>query len=64
MLPKRRQAADGRRRCRLQPDAPQGEPAGRPRKHGAGPGGRLAAILFILAVLVVGALVLYWGITR
>ena len=40
------------------------EPGGRLRKHGAGPGGRLAAILFILAVLVVGALVLYWGIAR
>ncbi len=40
------------------------EPGGRLRKHGAGPGGRLAAILFILAVLAVGALVLYWGIAR
>ena len=47
-----------------QPDAPQGEPTGTPRTHGAGPGGRLAAILLILAVLVVAALVLYWGITR
>ena len=49
----------------LQPDAPQAEPdRDKPRTHGAGPGGRLAAILFILAVLVVAALVLYWGITR
>ena len=48
----------------VQPDAPQGEQTGKPRTHGAGPGGRLAAILFILAVLVVAALVLYWGITR
>jgi protein phosphatase len=32
--------------------------------HGAGPGGRLAALAFILAVLVIGALVLYWGITK
>jgi protein phosphatase len=34
------------------------------RKHGAGPGGRLAAIAFIAAVLVIGALVLYWGISK
>ena len=47
-----------------QPEAPQAEPTGNPRTHGAGPGGRLAAILLILAVLVVAALVLYWGITR
>jgi protein phosphatase len=33
-------------------------------RHGAGPGGRLAALAFIVAVLVIGALVLYWGITR
>jgi protein phosphatase len=33
------------------------------RKHGAGPGGRLIAIAFIVAVLVIGALVLYWGIS-
>ncbi len=32
--------------------------------HGAGPGGRLAALALIAIVLVVGALVLYWGITR
>jgi protein phosphatase len=32
--------------------------------HGAGPGGRLAAIALLLAVLVVGLLVLYWGIKR
>jgi PPM family protein phosphatase len=47
-----------------QPEAPQDEPTGKLRTHGAGPGGRLAAILVILAVLVVAALVLYWGITR
>jgi protein phosphatase len=47
-----------------QPETPQAEPGGSPRKHGAGPGGRLAAIVFILAVLVVAALVLYWGIAR
>jgi serine/threonine protein phosphatase PrpC len=34
------------------------------RTHGAGPGGRLAAIGLIALVLVVGALVLYWGIKR
>jgi PPM family protein phosphatase len=32
--------------------------------HGAGPGGRLAALALIAIVLVVGLLVLYWGITR
>ena len=45
-------------------EAQPADPGGRLRKHGAGPGGRLAAILFILAVLAVGALVLYWGIAR
>jgi PPM family protein phosphatase len=34
------------------------------RTHGAGPGGRLAAIGLIALVLVVGVLVLYWGIKR
>jgi len=34
------------------------------RRHGAGPGGRLAALAFIVAVLVIGALVLYWGISK
>ena len=33
-------------------------------RHGAGPGGRAAALVFIVASLVIGALVLYWGITR
>jgi len=34
------------------------------RTHGAGSGGRLAAIGLIALVLVVGVLVLYWGIKR
>jgi PPM family protein phosphatase len=34
------------------------------RTHGAGPGGRLAALGAIALVLVVGVLVLYWGIKR
>lgn len=33
-------------------------------RHGAGPGGRAAALLLIAAVLVVAALALYWGIAR
>jgi hypothetical protein len=33
-------------------------------RHGAGPGGRAAALALIAAVVVVGALVLYWGITK
>jgi protein phosphatase len=34
------------------------------RTHGAGPGGRLAALAVIALVLIVGVLVLYWGITK
>jgi len=34
------------------------------RTHGAGPGGRLAALAFIVVVVGVGALVLYWGISK
>ena len=34
------------------------------RTHGAGPGGRAAAIGFIALVVVVGLLALYWGISR
>ncbi len=33
-------------------------------RHGAGPGGRLAALFLIAAVLAIGALVLYWGVSR
>lgn len=32
--------------------------------HGAGPGGRFVALAFIVAVLVIGGLVLYWGISK
>ena len=34
------------------------------RTHGAGPGGRLAAIALLVIIVAVGLLVLYWGITR
>ena len=34
------------------------------RTHGAGPGGRVAALALIALVVVVGALVLYWGISK
>ncbi|HEY5872191.1 MAG TPA: Stp1/IreP family PP2C-type Ser/Thr phosphatase [Gaiellaceae bacterium] len=34
------------------------------RTHGAGPGGRLGAIALVALVLVLAALVLYWGISR
>lgn len=34
------------------------------RTHGAGPGGRLTAVALIVLVVVVGLLVLYWGISR
>jgi hypothetical protein len=32
--------------------------------HGAGPGGRLAALALLAVVLGTGLLVLYWGIKR
>jgi len=34
------------------------------QRHGAGPGGRFSALALIVVVVVVGALVLYWGITK
>jgi protein phosphatase len=48
-------------------EAPGAEPAtpgGPLRRHGAGAGGRLPAILLVLAVLALGILVLYWGVSR
>jgi PPM family protein phosphatase len=48
--------------------SPASTPADAPspavRTHGAGPGGRVAALAFIVAVVVIGILALYWGITR
>jgi protein phosphatase len=35
-----------------------------PRRFGAGAGGRLAAVLLIALVVAIGALLLYWGLTR
>lgn len=40
------------------------EPEGDVRTHGAGPGGRLASLALIGAVLVLGLLGLYWGIGK
>jgi PPM family protein phosphatase len=40
------------------------EPAGDVRTHGAGPGGRAAAIALVAAFVAVGLLAVYWGITR
>jgi protein phosphatase len=34
------------------------------RRHGAGSGGRVAALALIVVVVVAGALALYWGISR
>jgi protein phosphatase len=34
------------------------------RRHGAGPGGRVAALLLILGVLLVAALAVYWSLKR
>ncbi|HUF01014.1 MAG TPA: Stp1/IreP family PP2C-type Ser/Thr phosphatase [Gaiellaceae bacterium] len=39
-------------------------PAAPVSTHGAGKGGRLPALLFVLTVLAIGALLLYWGISR
>jgi protein phosphatase len=33
-------------------------------RHGAGAGGRLAALALVTAVVLIGALALYWGLTR
>ncbi len=43
---------------------PEEAPEAEVSRHGAGPGGRLAALFLIVAVLAIGALVLYWGVTR
>jgi protein phosphatase len=55
----------------LPTDEPSHEPSPTPsespadlRTHGAGPGGRLAALALIAAVLALGLLGLYWGISR
>jgi PPM family protein phosphatase len=43
--------------------APQETP-GDVRTHGAGPGGRVAALMLVAALVVLGLLAVYWGITR
>jgi len=45
-------------------DAPDPDSAGTLRRHGAGKGGRVAAILFLLAIAALGFLLLYWGIRK
>jgi serine/threonine protein phosphatase PrpC len=45
-------------------DAESEAPEDKVRRHGAGPGGRLAALLLLVAVLAIAALVLYWGISK
>jgi PPM family protein phosphatase len=45
-------------------EATLGDPDRELRTHGAGPGGRLTALAFILVVVVVGVVALYWGIKR
>ena len=40
------------------------EPNGDVRTHGAGPGGRIASLVLIAAIVVLGALGLYWGISK
>jgi hypothetical protein len=49
------------------PEAPQDrtvQAEGELRRHGAGPGGRVAALLLVAAVLVAAGLLLYWSVTR
>jgi PPM family protein phosphatase len=46
------------------PVAERPEPTGDVRTHGAGPGGRIASLALIAAILVIGLLGLYWGINR
>jgi protein phosphatase len=46
------------------PAAAAHEPVEEVRTHGAGPGGRAAAIGFVALVIAVGLLALYWGISR
>jgi protein phosphatase len=41
-----------------------GDSAATLRRHGAGPGGRVAAILFLLALLGLALILLYWEIKR
>jgi hypothetical protein len=48
-------------------DAPRSTDPDEPtdvRTHGAGPGGRLAALMLVAALLVLGLLAVYWGITK
>jgi protein phosphatase len=45
-------------------EATLGDPDREVRTHGAGPGGRLTALAFVLVVVVVGVVALYWGIKR
>jgi protein phosphatase len=45
-------------------DEPAAPEAREVRTHGAGPGGRLASLALIIAIVVVGLLALYWGISR
>ncbi len=61
--------AEPEARAETQPEhvpaaATPSEPAGDVRTHGAGPGGRLASLALIAAVLVLGLLGLYWGISK
>lgn len=46
-------------------DKPETDASAEPlRRHGAGRGGRLVALLLVAGVLGVGLLFLYWGVTR
>ena len=44
--------------------APAPQDDGSLTRHGAGPGGRVTAILFLVAIVVLALVLLYWGITR
>jgi PPM family protein phosphatase len=45
-------------------EATLGDPEADVSRHGAGSGGRLASLALVVLVVVVGALALYWGISR
>jgi PPM family protein phosphatase len=47
-----------------EPPPPVLDDSGDVRTHGAGPGGRIAALTLVAALVVVGLLAVYWGITR
>ncbi len=46
------------------PTPERADPGTEVARHGAGPGGRPVALLLVAVVLIIGAIALYWGVTR